>query len=132
MKKIICIILFLSCLVNSYATNPVAIDKIKSISCNYDNKWTPEIDLDGFIISYKDKIVIRAEGREGIFKIVGKVEQIKNLQGSESLTFECVNEKSEACILEFTFNRKLGSPCMYLRLQTRSFRYILANADEYY
>lgn len=130
MKKLYCtcILLFCFSFVKIYASDPLAIDKVTSFAFNYDGQWTAEYEFDALILSYKDKIVIRSERREGLFIIMGKVEQFTNSNGEEFLTYECVNEDLKACILAFTYSKTLRSRCMYIWYDTHQARYIIKDS----
>ena len=77
MKKIICIILFLGCLLDTYATDPVFIYKTRYTARmdHYNETWSPDYEFNGFIISYIDRIVVTSAEGERTFRILGKVEK---------------------------------------------------------
>ena len=131
MRKIICIILFLCCVINSYATEPIAIYRVKSVAYYYDNNWSGEGEYKGVITLFKDKIVNKSETGKAIFHILGDIESKKNPFGNESLIFRCFNEKSKECTIELTYIRDFGRRCIFLRFPTHDVRYIIKNDDEY-
>ena len=123
--------MFLCCIFNSYATEPVVFrHRTKSVAFYYDNKWSPEGDYKAVVTAYKNRIVLKSNNGEGVFQI-GKVDMKTSQSGINSLFFECYNEKSKECTIEFTYVEDIGSPCMYIRFPAHIVRYILNSDDEY-
>lgn len=119
------------CCIFSYATKPIAVDRVKSVAFNYNNKWTAESEFNALILTFKDRIVIKSGKRESLFTIAGKVEEIKDANGTEWVTFECLNENLESCVLGFTYSKYLDSRCMLIMYPNNLARYIIKNEDEH-
>ena len=128
MKRIICLILFLSCIINSYAQEPIAIFKVKAIAVNYDDRWSHG-EHNGIILLYKDKIVNKTEKGKGEFIIMGDVESFTSSDGIEWMTFERLNDSLEACVLAFGHRADLNSTWMDIMYTTHRVRYIIDDEE---
>lgn len=130
MKKIISILLFLFCLSNSYAQKPIAIYRVKSFNVNFEGRWSTG-EYKGMIFLYEDKIVNRSDTGEAEFIIAGKVENFNDSDGIKWVTFECLNEDLDACIIAFTYSKEFRRRCMYIMYTTHQVCYIIKDDDEY-
>ena len=131
MKKILIIILLLCCIFSSYAQEPIAIYRVKSIAFNYDVNWSHG-EHKGLILLYKDKIVNKTQNGEGEFIIAGNVESFTSSDGIEWQTFECLNDSLKACILAFGYRADLNSAWMDIMYETHRVRYMIDNSKEHY
>lgn len=130
MKKIICIILLLSCVLISHAEDPIEIFRVKALETNYSGRWS-RCEHKGMIFFYTDKIVNKSDTGVGEFYIMGDVEQYEGSDGSIALMWECLNENLNACLIVLTYHKEYRRRCVSIVYSTHEVRYILKNDDEY-